>query len=161
MSHYTAEVTWSRAGQNFLDNKYSRRHTLRFDGGVEIAGSSSPQVVPPPMSDESAVDPEEAFVASLSACHMLWFLSIAASKGLVVDRYHDKALGVLDLDGEGRLAITLVTLRPEALFAGDTQPSFEQVETMHQEAHERCFIANSVRTRICCEPVCAERVAMR
>jgi organic hydroperoxide reductase OsmC/OhrA len=96
MSLYTAEVLWLRGEQNFLDNKYSRQHVLRFDGGIEVAGSSSPHVIPLPMSDESAVDPEEMFVAALSSCHMLWFLAIAGNRKFCVDRYIDKAVGVME-----------------------------------------------------------------
>jgi organic hydroperoxide reductase OsmC/OhrA len=95
MAIYTAEIIWSRSGQKFIDNRYSRKHILRFDGGIEIAGSSSPYVVPLPYSAVDAVDPEEAFVASLSSCHMLWFLSIAVKHGFVVDDYHDAAEGVM------------------------------------------------------------------
>ena len=94
MASYNAELTWEREGQDFLSNRYSRRHLIRFDGGVELPGSSSPHVVPLPWSDASAVDPEEAFVAALASCHMLWFLSIAAQRGFCVDRYEDAAEGV-------------------------------------------------------------------
>ena len=152
MATYTAETLWSRGDQPFLDNRYSRRHAIRFDGGIELPASSSPHVVPLPYSDESAVDPEETFVASLSSCHMLWFLSIAAKRGFVVDRYHDRAEGTMARNDRGRLAMTLVTLRPEVAFAGTRQPSAEEVAAMHHEAHEECFIANSVRTEVRCEP---------
>ena len=119
MAHYTAEVLWLRGEQAFTDNRYSRRHTLRFDGGVEVPGSSSPHVVPLPMSDASAVDPEEAFVASLSSCHMLWFLAIAAKRRFCVDRYFDAAVGTMGRNAEGREAMLTVTLRPEVLFSGE------------------------------------------
>lgn len=114
MSHaeHAAEVLWQRGEQNFLDNRYSRRHLLRFDGGVEVAGSSSPHVVPVPFSDAAAVDPEEAFVASLSSCHMLWFLAIAGQRGFCVDRYHDEARGRMSANAAGKLFIAEVTLRP-------------------------------------------------
>jgi organic hydroperoxide reductase OsmC/OhrA len=152
MSEHVAEVVWERGDAPFLDQRYSRRHELRFDGGALWAGSSSPQVVPVPMSDPSAVDPEEAFVASISSCHMLWFLSIAAKHGFVVDHYRDRAVGLMGKDAHGRLAITRVTLRPDVRFAGTQEPDEVEVAAMHHEAHESCFIANSVKTEVRCEP---------
>jgi organic hydroperoxide reductase OsmC/OhrA len=152
MSEHVAEVVWERGDAPFLDQRYSRRHELRFDGGAQWAGSSSPQVVPVPMSDPSAVDPEEAFVASISSCHMLWFLSIAAKHGFVVDHYRDRAVGLMGKDAHGRLAITRVTLKPDVRFAGTQEPDEVEVAAMHHEAHESCFIANSVKTEVRCEP---------
>ena len=154
MSRYTAEVVWERGGAVFTDNRYSRGHRWRFDGGVEVPASASPHVVPLPLSVEAAVDPEEAFVASLASCHMLWFLSIAARKGFAVERYRDEAVGVIERDGEGRLAMTRVTLRPRVTFAESSRrPSQGEHEAMHHEAHERCFIASSVKTDVRCEPL--------
>ena len=156
MSEYTAEVLWVRdPAQNFLDNRYSRRHLLRFDGGVVVAGSSSPHSVPLPMSDAHAVDPEEAFVASLASCHMLWFLALAAKARFCVDRYADAAVGVMAKNAEGRVAITRVLLRPEAGFSGERLPSHAEIEQLHHAAHEACFIANSVKSEVVCEPVYA------
>ena len=153
MSHYTAEVIWQRNEQHFLDNKYSRKHLLRFDGGVVVPASSSPQVVPVPMSDAAAVDPEEAFVASLSSCHMLWFLSIAAQRKFCVDRYQDNAVGVMAKNSEGKLFMSVVTLRPAVVFSGERLPEQAQIENMHHAAHEACYIANSVKSEVRCEPV--------
>lgn len=153
MSEYTAEVLWQRGDQDFLANTYSRRHSLRFDGGAEVAGSSSPHVVPLPFSDASAVDPEEAFVASLSSCHMLWFLTMAVKRKFCVDRYFDAATGVMEKNAEGRMAMTVVTLRPQVTFSGANMPTREQIDHMHHRAHEECFIANSVKTDVRCEPV--------
>ena len=153
MAHYTAEILWLRGEQPFTDNRYSRRHTLRFDGGVEVPGSSSPHVVPLPMSDASAVDPEEAFVASLSSCHMLWFLAIAAKRRFCVDRYFDAEVGTMGRNAEGREAMLTVTLRPEVLFSGERLPTREELADMHHKAHDECFIANSVKTEVRCEPV--------
>ena len=150
--HYSAEVLWEREAQPFLDQRYSRRHRLRFDGGLEVPGSSSPHVVPLPMSDPAALDPEEAFVASLSSCHMLWFLSLAAQAGFRVDHYADQADGILGPNGDGRLAMTQVTLHPATRFSGDRLPSAGDIERLHHEAHERCFIATSVKTEVRCEP---------
>ena len=155
MAQYTAEVLWLRGEQDFIGNRYSRRHLLRFDGGVEVAGSSSPHVVPLPFSDAAAVDPEEAFVASLSSCHMLWFLSIAAKRKFCVDRYFDAATGVMGKDAEGKMAMLSVTLRPTIEFSGERVPTKERIEEMHHKAHEECFIANSVKTEVRCEPVYA------
>ncbi|MFO1282659.1 MAG: OsmC family protein [Burkholderiales bacterium] len=153
MSTYTATTRWDRGDDDFLDRRYHRRHAIRFDGGVEIVASSSPQVVPVPMSDPSAVDPEEAFVASISSCHLLWFLSIAASRGFRVDRYEDRATGTMARDARGRLAIVRVVLAPDARFSGPRAPTRAEIQDMHERAHDECFIANSVRSEVVCEPV--------
>ena len=151
---YGAEVMWQRAAHEaFTDNRYSRRHVLRFDGGTEVPGSSSPSVVPLPMSDLAAVDPEEAFVASLAACHMLWFLSLAAQQGFVVDGYRDAAAGVMTKNSAGKLWMSTVTLRPAVQFGGERQPTGEALQRLHHLAHDQCFIANSVKTEVRCEPV--------
>ena len=153
MGNYTAEVIWHREEQDFLDNRYSRKHRIRFDGGVEFAGSSSPHVVPLPMSESAAVDPEEAFVAALSSCHMLWFLSIAAKHRYCIDSYVDAAMGKMGKNSDGKMAMTHVTLKPAVRFSGDRMPTLKQIELMHHEAHEACYIANSVKTIVNCEPV--------
>ena len=153
MTHYTAETLWLRNDGDFLGNRYSRRHLLRFDGGLEVPGSSSPHVVPLPMSDASALDPEEAFVSSLSSCHMLWFLSIAGKRKFCVDRYFDTASGVMEKNADGKMAMTVVTLRPDVVFSGERQPGREELAQLHHDAHEACFIANSVKTEVRCEPV--------
>ena len=152
MHTYTAQVVWERGGQPFVDNRYSRRHLIRFDGGVEFAGSSSPHVVRAPLSDPQAVDPEEAFVASLASCHMLWFLSIAAGRKFRVDRYADAAEGVMAKNANGKYAMTVVTLRPDVRFSGDRLPTADEIVAMHHEAHEECYIANSVLTEVRIEP---------
>ena len=153
MHTYQAEVEWQRAeSEAFVDRRYSRLHVLRFDAGVEWAGSSSPQVVPLPFSDASAVDPEETFVASLASCHMLWFLDLAARAGWVVDHYDDEAEGQMARNAEGRMAMTVVTLRPRVRFGGDQPPTSAEVKDLHHRAHESCFIANSVKTEVRCEP---------
>jgi len=151
MSTYTAELVWERGEQEFLGNKYSRRHMIRFDGGAEVLGSSAPSVVPPPGSDPAGVDPEEAFVASLCSCHMLWFLAIAAKRGFVVDRYEDKPTGVLERNAERRFAMSVVTLRPKITFSGKV-PTAEELEQLHHKAHDECYIANSVKTEVRVEP---------
>ena len=153
MATYTAEISWQRNGDDFLGQRYSRRHSIRFDGGAVVVGSSSPQVVPLPMSDASAVDPEEAFVASLSSCHMLWFLSIAAKHQFCVDRYIDAASGVMAKNADGKIAMTVVTLRPDVVFSGDQLPTRAEIDALHHEAHESCYIASSVKTEVRCEPI--------
>ncbi|MEY8879448.1 MAG: OsmC family protein [Leptothrix sp. (in: b-proteobacteria)] len=150
---HRADLIWQRGEQPFLDHRYSRRHLLRFDGGIELAGSSSPQVVALPMSDAAAVDPEELFVASLASCHMLWFLDFAARRGCTVDRYADAADGVMGRNADGRVAMTVVTLRPQVGFSGARLPTPDEVRALHHAAHEACFIANSVRCEVRCEPV--------
>jgi organic hydroperoxide reductase OsmC/OhrA len=155
-----AEVLWLRGEQAFLDNRYSRKHVLRFDGGAEVAGSSSPHVVPVPMSDASAVDPEEAFISSVSSCHMLWFLSTAAKRKFRVDRYFDAAIGVMERNTEGKMVMSVVTLRPEVHFSGERVPTHTEIDQMHHEAHEECFIANSVKTEVRCEAVYAPSLTL-
>lgn len=157
MAEYRMAVEWSRNGAVFTDNRYSRGHRWLFDGGVEVPASSSPHVVPVPLSVAAAVDPEEAFVASLSSCHMLWFLSLAAKQGFVVESYRDDAVGEIGKDASGKLAMTRVTLSPAITFGGETLPAKDQVVALHDGAHERCFIANSVTTDVRCEPVWPER----
>ena len=153
MSEYTATILWQRGDQSFTDNRYTRRHTMAFDGGVVVPGSSSPHSVPLPYSDASAVDPEEAFVAALSSCHMLTFLYLAAKSGWVVDRYRDDAVGTMARNVEGRLAMTLVTLRPAVAYGGDRRPDAAEQARLHHAAHEQCYIANSVKSEVRCEPV--------
>jgi organic hydroperoxide reductase OsmC/OhrA len=153
MSEYKAWVEWSRGDSPFAGSRYSRGHRWLFDGGIEVPASSSPQVVPVPHSIEAAVDPEEAFVASLSSCHMLWFLSIADRRGFIVDSYRDEASGTMARDASGKLAITRVTLRPEAMFDAGNPPTPDEVLGMHEQAHEQCFIARSVKAQVRCEPV--------
>jgi organic hydroperoxide reductase OsmC/OhrA len=152
MSAYTATISWSRGEQAYTDGRYSRAHTWRFDGGVEVPASSSPHVVRPPMSDEAAVDPEEAFIASLSSCHMLFFLDFARRAGFRVDSYVDEAEGIVAKDAQGRMAVTIVTLRPRIGFSGDKRPAAEELDSLHHKSHEACFIANSVRPEVRIEP---------
>jgi organic hydroperoxide reductase OsmC/OhrA len=152
MSEYTATIYWQRLGAVFTDQKYSRAHEWRFDGGVTVPGSSSPHVVRVPLSDPSAVDPEEAFIASLSSCHMLFFLSFAAAKGFVVDSYEDQSVGVMAKNEVGKMAMTVVTLRPKVVFSGK-QPTAEELDGLHHRSHDECFIASSVKTDVRCEPV--------
>ena len=152
MSEYYAEVKWFRGkNETYIDNKYSRGHLWEFDGGEIVKASSSSHVVPLPYSVEENVDPEEAFVASLSSCHMLFFLSIAAKRKYVVDSYIDNAVGVMEVDEHKKISMTKVTLRPKVMFSGDKQPTMEQMEKMHHQSHDQCFIANSVKTEVVTE----------
>ena len=151
MAKYTSVVEWSRDGAAFTDNRYSRGHRWLFDGGIEVPGSSSPHSVPLPYSSADAVDPEEAFVASIASCHMLWFLSIAAKRGFTVDSYDDDAEGFLERDADGRVAVTRVNLRPTISWSGERTPSTRDIAALHEEAHHACYIANSVKTAIAIE----------
>ena len=149
MSHeYRAVVRWQRNGAVFTDNRYSREHVWGFDGGLEVTASASPGNVRPPYSREDAVDPEEAFVAALSSCHMLFFLAFAAKAGFVVDLYEDRALGIMEKNARGKLFVSKVTLDPRIEFSGERRPSPEEVAGLHHRSHEECFIANSVLTEV-------------
>lgn len=150
--NYVAHLAWERAGQVFESGAFSRRHHIAFDGGQTIVASSSPHVLPVPMSDEFGIDPEEAFVASLSSCHMLWFLAIASKRKYCIERYTDSAYGVMAKNSEGRIAMTEVVLRPKVTFSGNHLPSADDYLSMHHKAHDLCFIANSVKTSVVCRP---------
>ena len=148
MSTYTATIRWSREGaEGFTKGQYSRAHQWAFDGGAVVPASSSPHVVPVPLSDERGVDPEEAFVASLSSCHMLFFLDFARRAGFTVDSYVDAAEGVMNKDADGRSAMTRVTLRPQVRWDGEA-PDAGTIAGLHHQAHDACFIANSVKTDV-------------
>lgn len=154
MSEYYATVSWKKsASEVYTDNKYSRAHLWSFDGGATVKASASPHIVPLPYSVEANIDPEEAFVASLSSCHMLFFLSLAAKRRYVVDSYVDDAIGLMEENEHGSIWMSKVTLRPNVTFSGDKQPSQVQLEKMHHQSHEQCFIANSVKTKVVTEIV--------
>jgi organic hydroperoxide reductase OsmC/OhrA len=153
MSEHLATVEWSRGDQDFLGNRYSRAHDWRFDGGATVRGSSAPTSVPVPLSDPAAVDPEEALVAALSSCHMLFFLAFAAKAGFTVDAYRDEAVGVLGRDERGKTSITTVALRPAVIFSGDQTPDAVAVMELHHRAHSVCYIANSIRAEVTIEPL--------
>jgi len=147
MSEHHVVVEWRRGGIAFTYETYSRSHSWQFDGGVCVDASASPEY----RGDPAHVDPEEAFVAAISSCHMLSFLAVASRKRWTVDRYHDHAVGRMEKNEHGKLAVTHVTLRPAVGFSGDL-PSDDAVLKAHEVAHENCFIANSVRTEIVVEP---------
>ena len=149
---YTAIVVWERKpGEKYTDRKYSRGHRWIFDGGLTVPASASPHVVPLPYSVAEYVDPEEAYIASLSGCHMLFFLDVASRQKFVVDKYTDNAVGVMEKTDDGKTAVTKVRLRPQVIFSGDNQPTSAALKEMHHRAHELCFIANSVKTKILIE----------
>ena len=152
MAHeYRATILWKRQdGEDFAKGRYSRAHEIRFDGGITILGSASPSVVPLPFSREDAVDPEEMFVAALSNCHMLTFLDLARRAGVVVDSYEDEAVGTMERIAPQKMAITKVTLRPKIVYGG-AAPDKAKLDELHHQAHELCFIANSVKTEITIE----------
>lgn len=146
MSEHRATIEWSRDGQQFVYETYSRKHTLRFEGGITVPANAAPANIPKTVPPAPGVDPEQAFVASLSSCHMLWFLHLAGQRKFVIDRYVDDAVGVLDKDW-----ISKVTLRPVVTFSGKAPTEAEQ-RALHEKAHERCFIANSVKSEVVIEP---------
>jgi organic hydroperoxide reductase OsmC/OhrA len=151
MKQFEASLVWQRGTQPFTDQRYSRAHEWIFDGGLHVPASSSPLSVPLPMSDAANVDPEEALVAAVSSCHMLFFLSIAAQRGYVVDHYRDHALGVMDSNADGKMAMTTITLRPAIAFSGQVRPDAAQLDALHHEAHDRCYIANSIKAEVIVE----------
>jgi organic hydroperoxide reductase OsmC/OhrA len=144
MSEHRASLNWNRDRDDFKYPTYTRDHTWSFHGGESVRASAAPEF----LGNADRVDPEEAFVASISACHMLTFLAIAAKRRFVVDTYSDDAVGYLKNNDEGRLAVTRVELRPEITFSGETLPAPDQIESMHHMSHEECFIANSVSAEI-------------
>ncbi|NML44917.1 OsmC family peroxiredoxin [Ramlibacter sp. G-1-2-2] len=148
MANYGCTIEWSREGAAFTDLQYKRAHQWRFDGGAVVPGSSSPHSVRLPFSDPAAVDPEEALVASVASCHMLWFLSLAAEQGFVVDSYTDSAEAHMGPVGFGRQAITDIVLRPQVSFSGPHLPDQAAYDALHHVAHERCYIANSLRSAV-------------
>jgi organic hydroperoxide reductase OsmC/OhrA len=148
MSEHIANIEWKRETPDFAYETYNRDHDWTFDGGVSVRASAAPAY----KGNTSCVDPEEAFVASVSSCHMLTFLAIAARKRFVLDSYRDEAVGTLAKDTAGNLSITRIALRPEVVFGGENKPTAEELTKMHDQAHHACFIANSVKTEIVVEP---------
>ena len=149
MTHeYRATVTWTRGDAKFTDQRYSRGHSWSFDGGITVPGSSSPLSVRLPYSVAEAVDPEEAFVAAVSSCHMLTFLYVAAKQGFVVDSYADEAVGEMTRNERGRMWVSRVTLAPAIMFSGEKRPTSEQLDELHHLAHDECYIANSIKSDV-------------
>jgi organic hydroperoxide reductase OsmC/OhrA len=148
MSEHKATISWKRSGPDFLKGKYSRAHTWSFDGGATVPASPAPTSVPAPWSDPASVDPEEAFVASISSCHMLTFIFLASRKGFQVDSYYDEAVGVMTKNERGVPWVSSVTLHPKIAYSGEKLPTSADEEDLHHHAHEQCFIANSVKTEV-------------
>jgi organic hydroperoxide reductase OsmC/OhrA len=148
MASYTATLVWNRGDAVFTDGKFSRAHDISFDGGVTVPASASPHIVRAPLSREDAVDPEEMLVASLSSCHLLTFVHMAYRAGFVIDSYVDRAEGVMTKNDAGKLWVSKVTLRPEIVWGGETQPTAAQIHDLHHHAHQECFIANSYRGEV-------------
>ncbi len=149
MTHeYRATVRWMRGDAKFTDQRYSRGHSWSFDGGITVPASSSPLSVRLPYSVAAAVDPEEAFVAAVSSCHMLTFLYVAAKQGFVVDSYADEAIGEMTKNERGRMWVSRVTLAPAITFSGEKRPTSEQLDELHHLAHDECYIANSVKSEV-------------
>ena len=148
MSEHKVTVDWRRETPDFAYETYNRDHDWTFDAGITVRASANPAY----LGSETCVDPEEAFVASLSSCHMLTFLALAAKRRYVVDGYHDEAVGVLAKNAAGRLAMTKVTLRPRVTFSGEERPTADDLRQLHDRAHHACFIASSVKTDVVVEP---------
>jgi len=152
MDLHTATVRWfASPGEDFARGQYSRAHSWSFDGGAVVPASASPHIVPSPWSDAAAVDPEEAFVASVSSCHMLFFLDFARHAGVIVIAYEDEVEGVMHRGEDGVVRITNVTLRPHISFGGEA-PDAAAIDALHRKAHEACFIANSISAEVVVEP---------
>ena len=151
MSEHSATIEWQRTTPDFGYRTYDRSHIWRFESGIEVPACASPANIPPTAPQARGVDPEEGFVAAISSCHMLWFLHVACTRKFIVDRYSDHAEGVLEKNRDGKISVTRVTLRPAVAFSG-AQPTAEQLAELHEQAHEQCFIANSVKTEIVIEP---------
>jgi organic hydroperoxide reductase OsmC/OhrA len=148
MSEPKAIIRWKRTSPDFLKGRYSREHTWTFDGGLTVPASSAPSVVPVPYSNPAHVDPEEAFVASISSCHMLTFLYLASRQGFQVDSYDDEAVGAMAKNEQGVPWVSTVTLQPKVVYSGDKLPTPAEEERLHHLAHEQCFIAASVKTGV-------------
>ena len=148
MSAHTATIEWKRTSDEFLKGKYSREHTWKFDGGAVVPASSSPHVVPLPYSNAACVDPEEAFIAAVASCHMLWFLHLARAEGFQIDHYQDTAEGVMAKSESGEFWISSITLKPVISYSGDKRPTPEEEHRFHHQAHKKCFIANSIKTQV-------------
>jgi organic hydroperoxide reductase OsmC/OhrA len=148
MPAYNVELQWDRNGANFIDQKYQRTHSWTFENGLILQAAASPHIVGAAFTDSSVIDPEEAFTASVGSCHMLWFLSLAAGRGYVVNRYTDQTKGKLELNREGHMAMTKVILQPVVSFDPENAPGGKEFLKLHQQAHRKCFIANSVKSDI-------------
>ena len=151
MSQHQATIRWTRSGPDFIRGQYTREHTWSFDGGATVPASPSPLVVPAPWSSPAHVDPEEAFIASVSSCHMLTFLWLASKQKFIVDSYEDEAVGTMTKSERGVLWVSAIVLRPKIAWSSDRLPSEAELDHLHHQAHEQCFIANSIKTTVTVE----------
>jgi organic hydroperoxide reductase OsmC/OhrA len=151
MSEHKAKILWRHSQGDFLKGTYSREHSWTFDGGMTVPASSSPAAVRIPFSNPANIDPEEAFVASLSSCHMLTYLFLASRKGFEISDYEDEAIGLMTKNERGMLWVSSVILHPRITYSGTKKPTREEEAQMHHAAHEQCFIANSVKTNVTVE----------
>ena len=140
-------VHWSSQADSFSEGRYSRDHIWHSKKGWRIEASSSPDIVPIPYSNPTMIDPEEAFLASVSSCHMLWFIDLARRAGFRATDYVDHATGQMTSDSDGQCWISEISLAPRIIWVGPA-PNRAKVEQLHAEAHQKCFIANSVKTAI-------------
>jgi organic hydroperoxide reductase OsmC/OhrA len=148
MSEHKAIIRWKRSGPDFLKGKYSREHTWTFDGGLTVPASSAPSVVPAPYSNPANVDPEEAFVASVSSCHMLTYVFLASRQGFQVDSYEDEVVGIMGKNEKGIPWVSAIKLNPKITYSGQKMPAAEDVQRLHHLAHEQCYVANSIKTQV-------------
>jgi organic hydroperoxide reductase OsmC/OhrA len=148
MSKHLAKISWKCTSSDFINGRYSREHTWSFDGGVVVPASPSPSVVPAPWSNPDNVDPEEAYVAAVSSCHMLTFLYLASKAGFQVDSYEDEAIGAMRKNERGTPWVSSITLQPKIQYGGSKQPDPAEEARLHHEVHEQCFIAQSIKTEV-------------
>lgn len=148
MSSHNATISWKRTGTEFLQGRYSREHTWTFDGGLTVPASPSPSIVPAPYSNPANVDPEEAYIAAVSSCHMLTYLHVASRRGIQVDSYLDEAVGFMTKNEGGTPWVSSIVLHPRIAYSGEKIPAKEEADQLHHLAHERCFIANSIKTQV-------------
>ncbi len=148
MSAHKATIKWARNGADFSYKTFDRDHVWTFENGIEVQASAAPAY----LGNPHCVDPESAFVAALSSCHMLTFLALASNKGFVVDSYEDYAVGTLEKNMNGKLAVTQVELRPRIAYSGGNGPTQADIDWLHDKAHRECFIANSVTTKVIVSP---------
>jgi organic hydroperoxide reductase OsmC/OhrA len=152
MADYRATIRWTYSGTDFAKGRYSREHTWSFDGGLTVPASPAPSSVPVPYSNPANVDPEEAFVAAISSCHMLTFVWVASRAGFFVESYEDQAVGTMIKNERGVPWVNQVTLDPCIAWGGPRLPTASEIAQLHHQAHEGCYIANSVKTEIVVKP---------
>ena len=147
--NYRAQIVWTRRDASFLKSRYSREHELRFGDGLVVPASAAPASLPPGIvNTRASVDPEQALVAAVSSCHMLFALAFFSKAGFIVERYEDNAVGLMGKNERGRYFIESITLSPDIVFSGDKRPTAEDIAAIHHQSHDHCYIANSVRADV-------------